>query len=395
MHRSTSVILSGFACVCVFALGAHAEVDGALLDEIILHLQTGREALSSYRCEYTYQESRPAFTPPGGSPETPMDFQTTGAFVIDRTTGKFRDVKESMYSWSGTEQRWMFSKQHSADDGGKEVQLQEAWKDTQSWPVGVYRPMSEKLPRKAGYSGPEQFFSRYGASFDGDYLEQYRPHISDLVRVDDYRYKVVMQAADAELAGYWEEYIVDSRYGWNIVSEKGYAPSGELRYEQSMDFERVGGMLFLVHASLQEYGDKNNPAPTRSVDLTVDKGSVMINPVLTDSDFRIQFPPGTHVQDEVRHFTYRIPDDQPSASFESEPVIAMAADSFVPEPSNGGLSASEDNAEAVAGTNPRETLIHVNPGATSTTRLLVLSAMVLIVVFVAGWTRSLYMARKG
>jgi hypothetical protein len=306
---------------------ALSEPSDMTVDEIINQIRLHATVLTSYTGNYTYTEHRSYVE--GLWDE--LEVETPGTFRVDRNTGRFRDDRNKGYSRNITLKTWLF---HNIKEGcSKEMDI--SWLDTPEGSTApaegmLYKPFKGKTGKYARYNsfGIEKYFSKIDGWPLDQYLEQVRDKITDVLKIDDYRYTIVCRGNDKETVGFSQEYTVDTRWGWNLTHVRGIAPSGKLNLEYMIDYELLDDVPFLKSAHIRQYLDPNEPSKiSREIKLSVDTSSVKINPVLTEDAFSIEFPPGTQVHDYVRGVHYRIPQYTESEYvLSTEPAVEMLAD---------------------------------------------------------------------
>lgn len=269
------------------------------LDDIIMQISESKKILHSYIASYEINEKREAT---GSQPK--MNNHITGTITIDRKKHFYKCIEEGGYSYEASSGEWIFGKSTNGSFSDARKGLFESYDGKTI--VGTIREFNAN---KSGSSGIERYFSGLWGSPLEEFLDKYREDVGEIKKIDDYKYKITLYPQMEDTIGAREEFIIDAKYGWNLVSAKGYRKTGEMRYDYQMDYVNINNIPFLQKVDAKEYMDiTNTKLVTKSVILTTDMSSIVINPEIKEEIFHIDFPKGCMIADAILNLHYKIPD---------------------------------------------------------------------------------------
>jgi hypothetical protein len=198
------------------------------------------------------------------------------------------------YAWHNSRKEWVETTLDAAESSQEYACLfGKDSGDPADSPHGSVAARSEA--RTYGFA-PESYFSKVGEIDLEDFLATVAPsavRVSALAQ-DTLGIRVTQNSPNG---AYEQEFVLDHRYGWNVISHKVFRASGRMSSERSMESLALGDVPFLVKATLREYSS-GEPAELRhEVILEVETGSVEVNTPVQEEDFQIHLPAGTRLRD--------------------------------------------------------------------------------------------------
>lgn len=367
---------------CFFLAGQSfcSEMPQLTLDEIIGMFREERGKLNSYSANYERHEIRKQRSDGSGKPD--LEVKTQGISLIDRDGRNFKDSVTTGYTYNHSRKDWVLgeAKNGNLKKVTKTLFLSEDGKSKS----GVVSPSNNY----ACFSyGPERYFSCFlGWPLD-EFFDKIRDGIYDIKQTDDYLFTVFWESTEEGLEGVREEFVVDSSKGWNLVKAIGYRKTGELKYDHTMDIVEVDGFFVLKSATLKDFTDQDDPSRlTKSITLSVDIESMRINPVFTDEDFKIDFPPGTYVADGISNLSYKIPNYTSKVyDIGSDPAVQLLAENpLEPTADKQDIDSGSDNPDSA--NSSTGSARQVQPEKSKITILQsIVALIVVVIVTVAMW----------
>ncbi|MHC4640532.1 MAG: hypothetical protein ACYS32_02730 [Planctomycetota bacterium] len=297
------------------------------IDTIISNFNEHRGRLNTYRTNYTVTSQRKPNHYYKG-PDAAVKRVTNGSYLMDRGNNRFKFESENTYAWYRSQKKWVPLPYKAANDGQKHIVFKGISEDNpQNRPSAT---VSDKKTMSQIGSNPRSYFSNIGGVDFGEFLESIKGEVSKVVRLADFKYKIIHELpADEERkreAGYRVEYIVDPQYDWNLISERAYDPSGKKIREKVVEYVTIDSIPFVRTGSHIYYSDKESDEPTNAIHLITDVNSVEINPVVSNEDFQIDLPIGTRVYDKLHDLTFEVGgEDSIMDSALDDPAIIFAS----------------------------------------------------------------------